>query len=89
VAGSATAISKIGRFEDEWGFGDVWNLRYSRGRLRGAQTYLRKARAELLRIDRPGPAVEDAIDYIDGLLPAVAEMLAEADAIIAEAEAGS
>lgn len=84
------ALTKIDRFENEWGGGTVGAMRMSRRRLKAAQTFLSKARAELLGVEHPGPAVEDAVDYIERLLVAVAEGLAEVDDTIArEQERGT
>jgi hypothetical protein len=82
-----TAITKIDRFENEFGWGTVDEMRCSRSRLRAAQTFLRKAAAELG--EDPGPAARYIAEYVENLLAAVAESLAEVDAIIAEAEAGA
>lgn len=82
-----TAMTKIHRAEMEWGFGNVDELRNTRGRMRAAQTLLRHARVELLGIDSPGPATRGLTDSVEGLLLTVASHLAHMDISIAEWEA--
>lgn len=79
-----TAMTKIDRFDAEFGFGDVEDWRYSRRRLKAAQTYLVKALAELATLENPGPAALNARAEIGDVLEIVTEELADVDRIIAE-----
>jgi hypothetical protein len=78
-----SAETKVHRCSDEWGYGDVGCLRYSRGRMRRALTLLRKAAYELGSIEHPGPAVRKVHAYAGALALEVEQILLVMDEDIA------
>lgn len=81
-----SAETKMWRCENEFGYGDVDCIRYSRSRMRGARSLLIKARSALDTPKYQGPLGRKLCDAIANSIEATEACLSEMDAFIETAE---